>query len=234
VICTASWQQVAIPAGFGGEAAVVRPWVSASIHTALAGVTPEQIASQRSRWTADDRTVVFGSIGRFVPEKGMDLLIRSFRAAFPHGGEPVRLVVLGAGPQREELGRLAVGDDRITLMSTRSEIAPFYRAFDIYVSAARFEPFGLTILEAMDAACSLVVTRTDGPREFLENMRVLWAEPDDEASLAGQLRVAAARGRMPVDFDRSKFSQTNAVTAIEQFYQRVLARGSFEGRKAAV
>jgi hypothetical protein len=46
--------------------------------------------------------------------------------------------------------------------------------------------------------------------------------------------VAAARGRMPVDFDRSTFSQTYAVAAIGQFYERVLARGSFKGRKAAV
>jgi glycosyltransferase involved in cell wall biosynthesis len=231
LICTAAWQQAALAPTFRGESAMIWVWLPAAVHTALPRVGADEVAHLRRGWTAGDGDVVFGSIGRLMPEKGMDVLLRAFRSAFPQGDEPARLVVLGHGPQAHELRRIAEGERRIRLIDAQSDIAPFYRAFDVYVSAARFEPFGLTILEAMDAGCGLVVTRTDGPREFLKDARVLWAEPNDEAALAAQLRAAAANGRQRFAYDLSPFSRKHAVEAIEQFYARVLAR---KGAKARV
>jgi glycosyltransferase involved in cell wall biosynthesis len=156
----------------------------------------------------------------------MDLLVRAFRAAFAHGDEPVRLVIVGGGPpeQAQALQTLVDGDPRITVSGPPPEIALYYGAFDTYVSAARFEPFGLTILEAMDAGCGLVVTRTQGPREFLTETSVLWAEPDDEATLTTQLRAAVARGRERRSYDLSPFMQPRAVAAVEELYRSVLKR----------
>ena len=225
LICSAHWQKAEIGPEFHGEARVVTAWLPVAIRAALAHVTPASVATLRKAWNADDRTVVLGSIGRLLPEKGMDVLVRAFRAAFPHGDEPVRLVAVGGGPpdQRQTLEALAGGDTRITVSAPTPDIAPYYRAFDTYVSSARFEPFGLTILEAMDAGCGLVVTRTQGPREFLTEKSVLWAEPDDEATLTQQLRAAAARGRERQSYDLAPFMQSRAVAAVEEVYCKVLA-----------
>src|SRR5262249_36239465 len=132
----------------------------------------------------------------------------------------------GGGGRRDERERVeggAGGDTRIAVSAPTPDIAPYYRAFDTYVSSARFEPFGLTILEAMDAGCGLVVTRTQGPREFLTEKSVLWAEPDDEATLTQQLRAAAARGRGRQSYDLAPFMQSRAVAAVEEVYCKVLA-----------
>jgi glycosyltransferase involved in cell wall biosynthesis len=224
LICGASWQKAAIGKEFGGAVAVVWAWLPTAVEDALTRVTPEQVAGLRRDWRADDRTIVFGSIGRLMPEKGMDVLARAFRLAFPHGDEPVRLVILGIGAQEQEVRRLADGDARIAIIGPQPEIAHFYRAFDTYVSASRFEPFGLTILEAMAAGCPLVVTRTQGPREFLTEKTVLWAEPNDEATLTTQLRAAVARGRERQSYDLSPFMQSRAVAAIDALYRSVLQR----------
>jgi glycosyltransferase involved in cell wall biosynthesis len=223
LICGASWQKAAITPEFHGEAEVIWAWLPATVQAALARVTPDEVTALRRTWDADDSAVVFGSIGRLMPEKGMDLLVSAFRAAFPRGDEPARLVVLGVGPQAEELRQRAGDDRRIALVGTQPEIAHFYRAFDVYVSAARFEPFGLTILEAMDAGCGLVVTRTDGPREFLKDTPVLWAELDDAETLAAQLRAAAANGRRRRAYDLSPFTRERAAAAIEAFYRKVVS-----------
>ena len=76
----------------------------------------------------------------------------------------------------------------------------------------------------MDAGCALVVTRTEGPSEFIEDAHVLWAEPNDVASLATQLRDAAARGRQRPAYDLSRFMRPQAVAAIEELYRDVLRR----------
>jgi glycosyltransferase involved in cell wall biosynthesis len=226
LICYAQWQKAEIGPEFHGEARVVTAWLPVAIRAALARVTPADVAALRKTWNADDHTIVFGSIGRLMPEKGMDVLVRAFRAAFPQGDEPVRLVIVGGGPpdQAQALQALVSGDARIVVSGPPPDIALYYRAFDAYVSAARFEPFGLTILEAMDAGCGLVVTRTQGPREFLTETSVLWAEPNDDATLTPQLRAAAARGRGRQRYDLSPFEQPRAVAAVEEVYRKVLAR----------
>jgi glycosyltransferase involved in cell wall biosynthesis len=226
LICYAHWQKAEIGPEFHGEARVVVTWPPAAIRAALARVTPADVAELRKTWNADDCTTVLGSVGRLMPEKGMDVLVRAFRAAFPHGDEPVRLVIVGGGPpdQAQALQALVSRDTRITVSDATPDIARYYRAFDTYVSAARFEPFGLTILEAMDAGCGLVVTRTQGPREFLTEKSVLWAEPNDVATLTPQLRAAAARGRERQSYDLSPFMQSRAVDAVEEVYREVMAR----------
>lgn len=226
LICGASWQNTAIPADFPGLVTTIWAWLPVGVHDALARVGAADVDAVRRQWRADERTVVFGSVGRLVPEKGMDLLIEAFRSSFPAGDEPARLVIIGDGPEAAALRRAAADDARITLLGVQTEIAKLYRAFDVYVSAARFEPYGLTILEAMDANCPLIVTRTDGPREFLTDRRVLWAEPNDAAALARQLRVAAGRGRERLSYDLTAFMPEAATSAIETFYRRVIDRGA--------
>ena len=225
LVCYAHWQKAEIGPEFNGEAVVAPAWLPVAIRNALAHIAPAEVAELRRAWTADERTVVLGSIGRLMPEKGMDVLVRAFRAAFPQTDAPVRLVIVGGGPpeQAQALQALIDGDARITVSGPPPEIALYYRAFDTYVSAARFEPFGLTILEAMEAGCGLVVTRTQGPREFLTERSVLWAEPDDEVSLAAQLRTAVARTRERRSYDLSPFMQARAVGSVEELYRKVLS-----------
>jgi glycosyltransferase involved in cell wall biosynthesis len=226
LICYTQWQRSEIGPEFHGETAIVPAWVAAAIHLSLAHATQADVAALRRTWGADERTIVLGSVGRLMPEKGMDVLVQAFRAAFPRGDEPVRLVIVGGGPpdQTTQLQGLVSGDARITLSGPPPDIALYYRAFDTYVSAARYEPFGMTILEAMAAGCALLVTRTRGPQEFLTEPSVLWAEPGDVATLGAQLGKAATRGRERASYDLAPYTQSRAIAQIEKFYGRVLGR----------
>jgi glycosyltransferase involved in cell wall biosynthesis len=224
LICDADWQTSSIPETFSGEVTVVWPWLPDSVHAALAHVQRKDIDTLRKSWSADAKTIVFGSAGRLVPEKGVDLLVQAFRSAFAKGDEPVRLVIVGGGPQQQALQALSGRDHRIIFAGVQDAMAVFYRAFDVYVSAARFEPFGLAIVEAMDAGCRLLVTRTDGPRAFLDDDRALWCEPNDPTALAESLRFAAGLSRKRLAYDLTPFAREHAAEAIETFYQRVIAR----------
>ena len=213
-------QRRTIPEDFAGAVAVIWLWLSPAVDDAIARVAAGEVAAQRRQWGAGEDDVVFGSVGRLTPVKGMDALIRAFTAAFGPG-DRVRLVLAGDGEDRATLERLAGGDRRIIFAGHQADIAPCYRAFDVFVSAARFEPFGLAIVEAMAAGCRLLVTRTDGPAEFLTDARVLWAEPDQAVALAAQLRAAAASGRERARYDMSRFTVERLAADIEAFYRRL-------------
>jgi glycosyltransferase involved in cell wall biosynthesis len=199
-------------------------WLSLppGVEEAIARVPATAVEALRRQWGAGDVEVVFGSVGRLTPVKGMDVLIRAFKAAFAGGERAVRLVLVGDGEDRADLERLADGDDRIVFAGHHSEIAPFYRAFDVFVSAARFEPFGLAIVEAMAAGCRLVMTRTDGPSEFLTDPRVLWADPDRADQLAALLPAAAEGKRERRSYDLSRLRVDRFAAEIEAFYRQIL------------
>jgi glycosyltransferase involved in cell wall biosynthesis len=232
LVALSTKQREQIAQSFAGEVAIVWNWLPSRVEAALRRVDPSDVAQLRRSWQADDATLVFGSVGRLKPEKGMDTLIRAFRTAFVDR-HSVRLVIVGEGEEREVLSRLAGADTRIVLAGTQGEVAPYYRAFDAFVSAARFEPFSLAIIEAMAAGCPLVCTEIHGTVEFVTDPRVLWAKPNDDHGLAVQLAAAAANEtRVRFAFDMSPFTLTRAATEIEAFYRRVMAhRGGTAPRR---
>ncbi len=222
LICIAGWQLDTLE-GFGGDVMVVHNWVSPTVLDALLETTDQQVSDLRTSWGANGDTFVFGTVGRLVPEKGIDRLVRIFRALFPTGDENARLVIVGDGPDRQKIEALAQNDPRIVFAGAQQSVAPYYRAFDTYVSPARFEPFGLSILEAMAAGCPLVLTRSEGPREILSDPRVLWAELEDDTELAEQMVASLALGHRRITYELKPFSQERASEQIGAFYRRVIS-----------
>jgi glycosyltransferase involved in cell wall biosynthesis len=227
LVLIANWQRRNVPHDFAGLVTVVHNWLPASVAQALRKVTDDEVARLRHEW-GDDKTFVFGTVGRLVPEKGVDILVRAFRRAFPQPDAPVRLVIVGGGPERAALQELADSDSRIFFAGARPDVAVFYRAFDAYVSPARFEPFGIAILEAMAAGCPLVLTRSEGPIEFVDDAQALWVADTSDAALASALTKTQAGGRRRIAYALDNFSPARASAEIEQFYNRVLARHALQ------
>jgi glycosyltransferase involved in cell wall biosynthesis len=225
LVCIAPWQLDSL-GGYRGEVAVVENWVPRVIIDAIAETTKEQIAALRQRWKADNETFVIGTVGRLVHEKGIDRLVKVFRTVFSRWYDSVRLVIVGDGPDREAIEKLAGDDARIYFAGAQENVAPYYCAFDTYVSPARYEPFGLAILEAMAAGCPLVVTRTQGPSAFLTDSRVLWGGEDNDTVLAARIVESVALGRRRIDYDLKRFSAERAAEQIEAFYRRVMKRNA--------
>ncbi|MCF0112116.1 MAG: RecX family transcriptional regulator [Erysipelotrichaceae bacterium] len=108
-------------------------------------------------------------VGRIAEEKSIDFVLRGYRKmAMPH---KVRLVVVGGGPQLDDLRKLAreleidvVFTDRVL----HEEVPAYYHAADAFVSASLSETQGMTFIEAM-ASGLMVFARPD---EVLEGIVV--------------------------------------------------------------
>lgn len=224
VICIAKWQKPdLVQAGYTGPVRVVWNWLP-KLETAASA----EVAELRRSWGCSEQTVVFGSIGRLHGQKGMDVLVKAFREAFPDPGTDVKLVIVGVGPERLHIQGVMGPEKRVVLSGYQPSVAKFYEAFDAYVSASRYEPFGLTILEAMAHGCQLVCTRTEGPSEFLQEAsgqgHVLWAERGNVSSLAAVLNVAKVQGRNRIAYDLTPFAPGRAVKEIAELYDEVRKR----------
>ncbi len=109
------------------------------------------------------------TIGRLVPRKGIDQLVRMLgRLDHPQA----RLVVIGDGPQLGELQGLA-RDLRVSSQLTFTGFVPDQRkvdwlaASDLYVSTSQHEGFGLVFLEAMAQGLPIACYDHGGQTDFL-------------------------------------------------------------------
>src|SRR5690606_37141355 len=104
--------------------------------------------------THKDRLLII-ALGRMIPRKGFDLLLRAFAQCvedFPAWS----LQIVGDGPERANLVQLATDLDiieRIEMPGSVQNPAPFFNQASLFVMPSLYEGFGLVLIEAM--ACGL-------------------------------------------------------------------------------
>ncbi|MDH3224238.1 MAG: glycosyltransferase, partial [Gemmatimonadota bacterium] len=105
------------------------------------------------------------AIGRMVPIKRHDLLIRAFAELTRSGGGDWRLAFTGGGPEEAGLkvlaAQLAVAD-RITWLGWEEDIAPVLEASDALVQTSDDEGTPVSVIEAVVAGIPIVATRVGG------------------------------------------------------------------------
>src|SRR5205823_9428936 len=102
------------------------------------------------------------------------------------------LVVLGEGPQRQELEELARSlDAPVHLPGRVPDVAAWLRRADVLVHPVRWEGFGLALLEAMLASLPIVATNVSSLPELVGDAGML-VPPDDPSALAAAVNRVLA------------------------------------------
>jgi glycosyltransferase involved in cell wall biosynthesis len=155
------------------------------------------------------------AIGRLTPQKDHATMLEAFGEVHAHRPEAV-LAILGIGPLEAET-RAAItrlGLDGAVVLPGRVEIRDWLERASIFVHTARWEGFGLVLLEAMLAALPVVATRVSAvPEVVAEGRTGLLVEPGDATALADALDVLLAHpararrlGEAGLERARSRFS----------------------------
>ncbi|MET9963210.1 glycosyltransferase [Streptomyces sp. NPDC006326] len=157
--------------------------------------------STRARTGLPARAFVVGGVGRLVPGKRFDALVRAV-AALPGA----HLLLVGDGPERATLRALAAesgAQGRIHLLGERDPlgdsadgrtpgIPALLAAMDVFVSASREEAFGLAVVEAL--AAGLPVLHVTCPA--IDDLPAAQAPGARRIGTGEQELVAALRGHM--------------------------------------
>lgn len=102
-----------------------------------------------------------GLVGRLVPEKGGERLLRSAVEVLRSRPDTM-FVFVGEGPARDDLERmgqkLGIGD-HVIFTGSRRDMPAVYAALDIVVLPSRREGMPMTVIEAMAAGRPVVATR---------------------------------------------------------------------------
>lgn len=101
------------------------------------------------------------AVGRLAPVKGFDLLLMAWQDM------PGQLVIIGDGPERARLQRMAVGCANAALWGYRDDVMAWLLAADLVVIPSRREGFPLVLAEALLARRVVVSTQVPGVIEWL-------------------------------------------------------------------
>jgi glycosyltransferase involved in cell wall biosynthesis len=131
-----------------------------------------------------------GFSGRFVPEKGVDLLVEAF-ALVAEQLPDARLLLCGDGPQRVDIARRIRElrlDAQVELTGwlPRAAVEKTLDSAWVEVVPSRWdEPFGLAVAEAMMRGTAVVASDAGGPAELICHEQTgLLVPPNDHAALA--------------------------------------------------
>ncbi|MFE9382185.1 glycosyltransferase [Streptomyces sp. NPDC007025] len=167
-------------------------------------------------------------VGRLCEQKGQRTLLH----AWPQVAARVpdaRLVLVGDGPDREELRRAA--PDGVVFAGASRAVADWYAAADLVVLPSLWEGMALTPLEAMACRRPVLVSDVAGSRELLPpgqqaDCLVPPADPDALAQAVARLALAPRLRAELADAAhahvRSRFDITTTTTAVLELYRDVL------------
>lgn len=211
-----------------------RRWLSAH------GVAPEKVGLVRCSVTtpqtkSDLRAmnhgrglVVLGSLGRLVPKKGMDVLIRAL-AESPE----VRLELAGDGPEREYLRALArthaPGRVRFLGALPHARVRDWMSCLDGFVLACRRDASGdmdgipVVLMEAMSCGVPVVSTRISGIPELVEHeVTGLLAEPDSPGAFARQINTLRSHPRLITELSRRAYERVTGEFGVRRNTKRLI------------
>ncbi|UKY50410.1 glycosyltransferase [Streptomyces inhibens] len=203
------------------------------------GFDPAARALVRTRLGLPLDAFVVGGVGRLVPGKRFDVLVRAVTQL-----PGVHLLLAGEGPEREMLRRMAEqfgSGDRIHLLGERGgpvdpvaddgpgagpDIPGLLAAIDVFVSPSPDEAFGLAVLEALasglhvlygscPAVDELPQDQAPGARRFSPGVHEL-------ATALRELRRHGP-GRLPVPPVVRRYDITRSAEALMSVYEQAVA-----------
>ena len=203
--------------------------------------TPGDQRAVRQRLNLPQDEFIVLQLGRLVPRKGVDNVIRA--VARLGEGRPWRLLIVG-GESTEpdetltpEIGRLrAVAREagvqgQVTFVGRRDrdQLKDYYQAADVFVTTPWYEPFGITPLESMACGTPVIGAAVGGIQHtVVDGLTGFLVPPNDPELLAQRLedlrcvpdlgRLMGRAGRVRV---RREFTWDGVATKLARIYAQV-------------
>lgn len=151
------------------KTAALYPQLSSRLFRLYNALDFEQIAAQSKQWPAEwvhlQNESYFVSVGRINEhQKDFSTVIRAYAAATREADFPEKLVIVGDGPDRQNLAQLAADEgvaDRVVFAGFQSNPYPFIAGAKAFLFGSKFEGLPTVLIEAH--ALRIPVIATDCP-----------------------------------------------------------------------
>lgn len=127
---------------------------------------------------------IIGNIAGLVPQKDLFTFIRAIKSFTEKSDIPVKFVVAGDGPLRDELVAFAEAENvsqHIIFLGFRTDIPELLQSFDVFMLSSKTEGLPLVVMEAFAAKTPVVATDAGGTNEAVKNNENGFIVPVEDA-----------------------------------------------------
>lgn len=232
LIALTSHRLVAISAATR-EALIEYEYMPASrIEVIYNGITPLTVKEERTRalLTAlgvKPGEVVIGTVARLDAVKNQPMMLLATRALIDQGYK-VRLLLVGDGPERENLEAITQQlelNSAVIFTGFQSQPADYLSVMDVFLLPSFTEGTSMTLLEAMSLGIPTVATQVGGTPEIIESGETgILIKSDDLTGFANAIKALLDQ---PIQRQKMaqnatlRFKQTFTVQKMVEHYQRL-------------
>jgi len=198
------------------------------LHNSVMPFSPVSLSERaelRSRLGIGTDEAVVLAIGRLSREKGHAVLLRALQQ-LRSNPRKWKLVLVGMGPERETLMRLARSlglSERVLFAGAHADVRPFYATADVFVLPSLSEGSPNVLLEAMAAKLPIAATKAGGnPEIILHNETGLLVPIGDPQSLASAITQLLGEPDLASRFAEAACARATREFSVEQYRCRLL------------
>jgi glycosyltransferase involved in cell wall biosynthesis len=193
----------------------------------------EDLQAKKARLGISGTERIVLAIGRLSKEKAYpDLVVAIAELRRLHPELPVRLLILGEGPERpaiEAAVRSAGLERGVSLPGHMRDVSPYYEVADVFAISSLSEGSPNVLLEAMAAGVSVVASAVGGiPEIVTDQQQALLVRPRDPRALADALahiltnrRLAQALSQAARSLAATRFAPEQRAHALIELYSKV-------------
>tara|TARA_B100000787_G_scaffold60697_1_gene44352 strand:- start:501 stop:1478 length:978 start_codon:yes stop_codon:yes gene_type:complete len=157
------------------------------------------------------KNIVFGSIGRFHPQKGFDLILKKFKQEAPKDST---LILIGNG--HDEFKKKIKNYKNIVLLGHIDNVSNYYNLFDVAIFASRWETFGFTLVEAMQFRLPIISSVHIGNKDWIKKFKIKRSNFNQKQKIFSNL------DKIKIKYDLSIFDYKNKCSEITSIYKSLL------------
>lgn len=183
-------------------------------------------------------------LGRMVPRKGVDNVIKGLGYVINKLNLPVRLVIVGGESDEPdpvvtpELGRLQQiareekVEQRITFAGrkNREELKYYYNACDVFITTPWYEPFGITPLESMACGTPVIGACVGGIKYSVVHGKTGFLVPPHNPEILGEriIQLYTRKGLLQklrsnaLQYVNENFTWRKVAIQISEIYQLIM------------
>lgn len=186
---------------------------------------PQDFPLDRER----DKVTLF-SLGTLTVAKGQDQVVEFLRLHLEDFHKPVRYIMVGKGPLKEELlkGLDAIKKDYPYFEYHYFEGVPhdtvmyLHKISDIYIMLHRISIFDFATLEAMSQRSAVILSKVGGNIDFNMDNNIIYAEDvNNDSSILANADIEALQMKN-YDVFCGKFSKEAFIKQYQEFFKKIL------------
>ena len=163
------------------------------------------------------KNLIFGSIGRFHPQKGFDILIKVFTELnLPN----CNLILIGNG--HSNFKETQNKHPNIKIMGPVENVSNYFNLFNFAIFASRWESFGYTLVDAMNFKLPIITSIHNGNKDWLNKFNISKFEQNNHKKLKKLILKFYQNKEPKKKYDISMFDYKKNCAAVSRIYQKIL------------